>query len=672
MQAYRSILSGTGAPVRGGRRPLWLWAALACALLAVLGVILVLVSPKASDPLHITEARLLEYGGDAYTPPSRTVDPDRLPGQWRAVRLPHQPLPEFLTGSNTLVPDAGRLTTTWFRLAAPPPESLRAPLYLYIPRWKTDGQIAIYVDGRLTYHSHSNNQWNGSDQPLWVALEETAESRTPHEVMVRMQHVAGIGGSMSSVWLGGYDDLAWRYFARNFFVTFLPYASSVAFLATGLFTLGVWLVGRREPAYLLFFLMSVAAFIRTLQTYVGVDRLPVSDALFGWVTLHSLFWMLIIIHLFLEQIHKRPQPRLTCGVVGVALVCAVVTVPAAPLLDPTLSAPLIYVCMLVVGNVICLSGLWQSWRAGEPQGIWLAGSGVLGVLLGVYDWLLQNNLVNIEGLYISLYVNILLTLIFGEIMLRRYVVALSTVELASRNLADQLARREAELAQSYERLRAVEQRETLNRERQRMMQDMHDGMGSSLVTALRAAEHGRLGEVEMVQVLKDCIDDLKLTIDSMEPVETDLLLLVATLRFRLQPRLESTGIKLVWQVEEVPPLTWLDQRNCLHILRILQEAFTNTIKHARASTIVMTTRCERDDVVITVADDGIGFSEQEPTASGKGMSNQMRRAEAIGARVDWTSDGDGACFRLFLPVTRRREAGRSDTKADAIGGAISS
>lgn len=658
MRAQRFILTDRGEAIRGLPRSRRFLGGLVCALLAI--VALTAAWPRGHSANHITEAGLLQYGSDAYTMPSRTVDPDRLPGQWRTVQLPYQPLPQFLTGSKTLVPDAGRLTTTWFRLVAPPADSLRPPLYLYIPRWKTDGQIAVYVDGRMTYQTHSNIQWNGSNQPLWMALEETAESRTPREVMVRMQHVTGIGGSLSSVWLGGYDDIAWRYFVRNFFVTFLPFMSSVAFLATGLFTLGVWLIGRREPAYLLYFLMSVAAFIRTLQTYVGVDRLPVSDALFGWVTLHSLFWMLVIIHLFLEQIHKRPLPWLTRGVVGVTLVCTLVTLPAASLLDPTLSSPLIYPCMLVVGIVICLSGLWQSWRAGEAEGIWLAGSGILGVLLGIYDWMLQNNLVNIEGLFISLYVNIFMILVFGAIMLRRYVVALSTVERASRNLADRLAQREAELAESYARLRAVEQRETLNQERQRMMQDMHDGMGSSLVTALRAAEYGKLGEVEMVQVLKDCIDDLKLTIDSMEPVETDLLLLVATLRFRLQPRLESTGIRLVWQVEEVPPMAWLDQRNCLHILRILQEAFTNTIKHARASTIVMTTRSDGDNVVITIADDGVGFGVGGATVSGKGMSNQMRRADAIGAGVDWTSGSEGTRFRLSLPVTNARENARPD------------
>ena len=213
---------------------------------------------------------------------------------------------------------------------------------------------------------------------------------------------------------------------------------------------------------------------------------------------------------------------------------------------------------------------------------------------------------------------------------------------------------EAEFAESRERLREIEHRQLLDQERQRLTQDMHDGLGSALVSALRVVEHGHLDDAEIAQVLKGCIDDLKLTIDSMEPVASDLLLLLATLRFRLAPRLESSGIKLHWEIQDVPDLDWLTPRNSLHILRILQEAFTNIIKHTHATEIRVATAVENDTVLVTVTDNGQGFDVGQAQHSiGKGLSNQMRRAESIGGTVSWQSSASGTRLNLRLPIVQK-------------------
>lgn len=225
-------------------------------------------------------------------------------------------------------------------------------------------------------------------------------------------------------------------------------------------------------------------------------------------------------------------------------------------------------------------------------------------------------------------------------------------------LAISAARRkqlEADVINSHKRLREIEQRQILSQERQRLMQDMHDGLGSSLISALRVVEHGRMDETEVAHMLKGCIDDLKLAIDSMEPVDAHLLLLLATLRFRLGPRLESTGIALHWEVQNVPDLDWLEPKNALHILRILQEAFANIIKHTQATEIRVATGVDGAWVVVTVRDNGAGFSiEKALQIGGKGLANQTHRAHAIGAEVAWASDASGTSFTLRLPIQRVR------------------
>ena len=215
---------------------------------------------------------------------------------------------------------------------------------------------------------------------------------------------------------------------------------------------------------------------------------------------------------------------------------------------------------------------------------------------------------------------------------------------------DERKRCEEELEASREKLQKIEQQRLVDEERHRLMQDMHDGLGSSLVSALRAVERGRMDAAQTAQVLRDCIDDLKLTIDSMESHDTDLVYLLATLRFRLEPRLESAGIRLRWEVRDVPPLAWLMPRHSLHILRILQEAFSNIIKHAGAGEIVVGTTTGAEDVAVHVTDNGHGFDPTANSGAGKrGMANQSRRAAAIGASVAWASSPKGTRFTLRLP-----------------------
>ena len=163
-----------------------------------------------------------------------------------------------------------------------------------------------------------------------------------------------------------------------------------------------------------------------------------------------------------------------------------------------------------------------------------------------------------------------------------------------------------------------------------------------------------MSDSKVSQILKDCMDDLKLAIDSMEPVEADLLLLLATLRFRLEPRLEGTDVTLLWEVRELPTLDWLDPSSALHILRIVQEGVANILRHTRATEIRVGTAEAPGGVQVTIEDNGQGFDVEKALgeAAGRGLHNQRRRAESIGGRVSWRSGPGGTRLTLWLPLRR--------------------
>jgi signal transduction histidine kinase len=201
-----------------------------------------------------------------------------------------------------------------------------------------------------------------------------------------------------------------------------------------------------------------------------------------------------------------------------------------------------------------------------------------------------------------------------------------------------------------QRLVAVEHERTLLLERQRLTRDMHDGLGSALVASLTAVERGEVRPEQLAAMLHDCVDDLRTVIDSLEPIDHDLVALLATLRFRLERRLDAAGVRLEWQMEDLPALAWLGPPEALHVIRIVQEVLANVIKHAAARHLRLAVRTMGNHVEVCIADDGSGF-DLSAAPAGRGLQSLRQRAAALGGKIDIeTRLGQGTSVRLQLPV----------------------
>jgi signal transduction histidine kinase len=241
-------------------------------------------------------------------------------------------------------------------------------------------------------------------------------------------------------------------------------------------------------------------------------------------------------------------------------------------------------------------------------------------------------------------------IMIGWILIDRFVKSLNESEKLNAELEQRVAQKHVELEHSYQRMQQMERQQAIVEERGRIMRDMHDGIGAQLISALSLVEHGECPATEIATALRECLDDLRLTIDSLEPTENDLLPVMGNLRYRLDERLRKQGIDLDWHVREVPGLSCLTPQNVLHILRILQEAFTNIIKHAHATSIRVETGLDAagEHVYIQVCDNGTGFSGEH---AGRGIASMRYRAKIIGARLDIQPSAAGTTLNLLLPVS---------------------
>jgi len=218
----------------------------------------------------------------------------------------------------------------------------------------------------------------------------------------------------------------------------------------------------------------------------------------------------------------------------------------------------------------------------------------------------------------------------GTPLVEHFIDVLREAEIARAELETRVREREQLLKRNFERLRESERIKAEGQERQRIMQDMHDGLGSQLMSSLMLVARGALSNEQVAQILRESIDDMRLAIDALAAEETDLGSALGNLRYRIEPRLRAAGIELAWDARNLPESIGLHPDAVLPILRIVQEALNNALKHsgARVARVTFdTTRVgDADYLDIRVADNGRGMSTEG--VGGRGLLNMRNRAPA--------------------------------------------
>jgi signal transduction histidine kinase len=243
-------------------------------------------------------------------------------------------------------------------------------------------------------------------------------------------------------------------------------------------------------------------------------------------------------------------------------------------------------------------------------------------------------------------------LFMGWIVVERYSRQFVDYRELNNSLEKRIAEREAELGASYARLAQQSEQQATLQERQRIMRDIHDGVGAHLVSLLSLVKRGDVPPDRLQAEINVALDELRVAVDSLQPVHGDLTTVLATLRYRLQPRLEAAGLKVGWDVAELPALAILTPQMVLQIQRVLLEAFTNVLRHANATRIDISARSidHPPALVLEVKDNGAGFAATQQKPHGLGIQNMRHRSEAIGATLlIEPADGGGTRVRLTLP-----------------------
>lgn len=211
-------------------------------------------------------------------------------------------------------------------------------------------------------------------------------------------------------------------------------------------------------------------------------------------------------------------------------------------------------------------------------------------------------------------------------------------------------REDARLAQSLVELgrRAVQlhaaREQGAAAERQRIVRDLHDDVGAELVSLMHCLQHTEHA-ARVAQVSRN----LRGVVSGLSQRAVPLYEAAGEWRVEAEERCRLAGVELVWRMDEALEQTELTPRQSINLARILREAVTNVLRHARATSLEVALVAHAEMLEMRVGDNGIGFDGDR--VQGNGCRNMRLRAQELGGGIAWQSAaGEGCSMKLEMPL----------------------
>ncbi len=422
--------------------------------------------------------------------------------------------------------------------------------------------------------------------------------------------------------------------------------------AASAFFAALWLLRRRETAYGWFALMSV------LWLLFGYNQIATSPWPFAsnhsWqalnVSLLLVFGVSYVV--FALRFCGRRMPRLEAAALLLAT-AGVLDLWLAPGADLIAHRA---VWTLVGGlTVIAVNGtsIVHALRHRDSPMRSLAPFMAVSALTDAHDLLVFTQIIDSNTYYTTMSSYILL-LGMALTLAAQFVKSLKRIENFNTELIEEVNAAKADLAATLAQRHALELTHARIGERVNLVSDLHDGLGGMLVGSIAKLERTpeNLGAPELLAMLKHLRDDLRLIIDATGRDDGARALgeLLAPMRYRSAQLLEANGIDCRWSVSNIETLE-LTASQSLDLMRFLQEALTNVLKHSASRRVDVTVARAGAELRLSVRDDGRGFAvESIDKATGAGLRSLQARARRLGAQLQLQSRPGETQVLLRMPL----------------------
>lgn len=187
-------------------------------------------------------------------------------------------------------------------------------------------------------------------------------------------------------------------------------------------------------------------------------------------------------------------------------------------------------------------------------------------------------------------------------------------------------------------------------ERKRIAQDLHDGVGQSLLLLKKQLKVTHTITMDNTRTISDTLEEVRTISRDLHPFQLEKLGLVAALESQIKRVSDSTGLFISKELD--PVNDHLSPQAQIQLFRTIQEALNNVVKHAEASAAQVQMKIEGSEILVTIRDNGKGFDSEIAVAKLKslGLKTMNERIQSLGGQFKIEkNDPQGSIIRIRLP-----------------------
>jgi signal transduction histidine kinase len=154
----------------------------------------------------------------------------------------------------------------------------------------------------------------------------------------------------------------------------------------------------------------------------------------------------------------------------------------------------------------------------------------------------------------------------------------------------------------------------------------------------------------MMGLTDTTVNNVRRIASELRPIALDALGLSEAIEMQAQQFQDRTGI--IVECDCTLENADLSQEQSTAAFRILQEALTNILRHAQATTVNIQMKKEDGEFILTIRDNGRGITDDEKSGQRTlGLLGMRERAHLIGGKIEITgSDGKGTVVIVRIPI----------------------